>query len=106
MKSMKFNRNMAEAPKDRPILLDIGQGFPVLGRWNKGINWWHYAIMHDNWFVNEYTIDPIGWAPLPDIEYDKEDFFKFARENAVIFILHVAIPFGLLFLFLMLLGKG
>lgn len=70
---MKLNP-MNTAPKDRPILLDLGLPWIVYGAWNGANGEWSYANMQtglyggewsDTYFETEYEKEPLGWLPLP-----------------------------------------
>ena len=90
---MKFNRNMAEAPNNKLFLMDIGGTTPVVACRNTRYypdsyyqGEYLYAKRsirkYDEWenkydaIIEEEEISwddkkPLGWAPLPDIEYDE-----------------------------------
>lgn len=69
--------DMKTAPKDRPIILDVGYPWPVVGQWNEHDQSWCYANLQaskmesgdvDVWFENEHEKNPKGWLPMPEIK--------------------------------------
>lgn len=71
-----FN-NMKTAPKDKPIILDVGYPWLVYGHWNEADQSWCYANLNastmksgavDVWFENEQEKNPRGWLPMPEIK--------------------------------------
>lgn len=79
---MKFNPNMATAPKDRTLLLDVGYPWPVVAHWNPVQEDWVCAELaagiyrdesgrhyNDTYFENEHEKNPKGWALMPSIGY-------------------------------------
>lgn len=64
------------APKDRPILLDVGFPTPVIGAYNPVAGEWTYGEFqiglfdgewNDTYFECEYTKKINGWMPLPEV---------------------------------------
>lgn len=75
----KFN-SMDDAPKDEPIILDIGDPWPVVGHWNEAGQEWCYANLQasrmengdiDIWFENDQEEKPRGWLPMPEVSHAK-----------------------------------
>jgi len=67
---------IATAPKDKPILLDIGMGWPVVGIYNQPSEKWVCAELqmglyegeyNDTYFENDHFSTPERWQPLPEI---------------------------------------
>lgn len=62
---------MDNAPKDYPILLDVGLPWPVVGVWNLIDEQWVYANIQwdygDAYFENEVEKEPFFWRPMPDL---------------------------------------
>ncbi|NBV95822.1 MAG: hypothetical protein EBR90_03410 [Actinobacteria bacterium] len=65
---------MQSAPKDRPILLDVGCPWLVYGHWCECSGKWVYANLcqetHSEgaievWFENEHEKNPKGWLLIP-----------------------------------------
>ena len=63
------------APKDKPILIDVGLPWLVVGAWNEPDDSWVYANFqinlfkedwNDTYFENEHEQFINGWLPLPD----------------------------------------
>jgi hypothetical protein len=70
---------MNTAPKERPILLDIGHPWAVMGVWNEVNKEWVYASYqvgmydgryNDTYFENESTDAPQQWRHLPEITHE------------------------------------
>jgi hypothetical protein len=65
---------MESATKDRPILLNVGLPWAVVGVWNGISNEWIYASFQceidglDTYFENEWDKNPVAWMELPDIK--------------------------------------
>lgn len=66
---------METAPKNTPIILDVGYPWAVVGVWNAPGESWCYsslqatgdiAAFNDTWFENEHEKAPKGWMPLPE----------------------------------------
>lgn len=66
---------METAPKDKPILLDVGLPYLVVGVWHQVHKEWVYEAFHmdsyngelvDAYFESEYEKEPLGWLPIPD----------------------------------------
>lgn len=72
-----MNWNTPEtAPKDKPILLDVGLPWPVVGAWSNLHEEWVYANYQidmfdsewiDVYFENEPASEIRGWLPLPEV---------------------------------------
>ena len=66
-------QSMDTAPKDKVILIDVGYSFLTPAMWNGFHQEWVYCMLQcdghmlDAWFENEYTAEPVGWVPMPDI---------------------------------------
>jgi hypothetical protein len=66
---------MIDAPKDGPILLDVGLPWAVVGCWNEVNEEWSYctyAISHcdgkeDAYFETDSESMPTAWMYLPEI---------------------------------------
>lgn len=63
------------APKHKPILLDVGLPWLVVGHWNEPSDKWVYANLQsdlydglwiDTYFENEYEDKILGWLPMPE----------------------------------------
>lgn len=74
---VEFNP-MKDAPVDRPIILDVGYPWAVVGQWNEADQSWCYANLQaqkmntgdtDVWFENEQEKNPKGWLPMPEVNH-------------------------------------
>ena len=70
---------METAPKNKPVLLDVGLTWPVYGIWNKPSGYWVYSNLQaslnnskwtDTYFENETVETPNGWIELLQIKRD------------------------------------
>lgn len=67
---------IATAPKDKPILLDVGFPWPLVGIWNEPSGKWVCADLqmglyegqyNDTYFENDYFSTPTRWHAIPEV---------------------------------------
>jgi len=68
-------QSIDSAPKNRPVLLDVGLPWAVFGIYNAESNEWVFADLqaeeisqdvYSNYFQNEYEKTPVSWCELPN----------------------------------------
>jgi len=69
-------QSMGNAPIDKPVLLNVGYPWPVIGQWNEAEQAWTYANLQaskmetgdvDCWWENEIDKKPLAWHELPEV---------------------------------------
>ncbi|GAG05046.1 unnamed protein product [marine sediment metagenome] len=64
------------APKDKPVILNVGLPWSVVGVWNEPIGQWTYSSyqigmlngeFNDTYFENEYSSTILGWQDMPEL---------------------------------------
>ena len=72
---MKWQQ-MGSAPTNKPVLLNVGYPWAVVGQWNEAEQAWTYSTLQaqkmetgdvDVWFENEIDKKPLAWCELPEV---------------------------------------